>query len=239
MFETLFHNVSAEDKTRAVESIIQHASPRPDFFLMIMLAVAMAAMGVVTDSVVILIGSMLIAPILYPLLSFSLGIVMGDGRLLARSAYTVAKSAVLALVASFIIGAFFTGTDLTKISIVNGSVPTLGFALVAGIAGFAAAFAMIKANLSEMLPGVAISVALVPPLTVAGIGLAHFDWSVFANGFLLFATNVVGIILFAVVVFSLVGFSAKSQVKVAQEAVKEEEREIEKQEAIAAPKGAS
>lgn len=239
MFEALFHTVSAEEKSRAVESIIQRASPRADFFLMIMLASAMAAMSIVTDNLVVLVGSMLIAPILYPLLSFSLGIVMGDARLLGRSAYTVLKSTGLALVASFVIGAFFTGGDLASISIVNGSVPTLAFAIVASIAGFAAAFATTKSTLNETLPGVAISVSLVPPLTVAGIGLAHFEWSIFANGFLLFATNVAGIVLFAVVAFSLFGFSARSQVRAAQEAEREEEKVIRKEEAAASPRPAA
>jgi uncharacterized membrane protein len=150
---------------------------------------------------------------------------------LGRSLYTLVKSVVLALAASFVIGLFFTGTDLSTITIVNGSVPTLAFAVVASIAGFAAAFAMTKANLNEMLPGVAISVALVPPLAVAGIGLSHFDWAIFVNALLLFLTNVVGIVLFATVVFSLMGFAAKR--RAARLAVREEEQEIQQEEKVA------
>ena len=231
MFQNLFNTLTGEQKTNAVENIISHASPRPSFFLMIMLAIAMAAMGVVTDSVVVLIGSMLIAPMLYPLLSFALGIVTSDQRVLGHSLYTLVKSVVLALIASFIIGLFFTGTDLSTITIIANSVPTLAFAVVAGIAGFAAAFAMTKQNLNEMLPGVAISVALVPPLAVAGIGLAHLDWAIFVNALLLFLTNVIGIVLFATVVFSLMGFAQKRRVAV--EAMREDEKEIKQEEKIA------
>ena len=93
---------------------------------------------------------------------------------------------------------------LTAMFAENPGREMLGASVVAAIAGFAAAFAMTKSTLNEMLPGVAIAVALVPPLAVAGIGLAHFDWTIFANAFLLFLTNVIGIVLFAVVVF-LVG----------------------------------
>jgi hypothetical protein len=57
MFQNLFNTLTGEQKTDTVEKVISHASPRPSFFLMIMLAVAMAAMGVITDSVVVLIGS--------------------------------------------------------------------------------------------------------------------------------------------------------------------------------------
>ncbi len=224
MFQTLFRTVTGEQKTDAIEKIISHASPRADFFLMITLAIAMAAMGVITDSVIVLIGSMLIAPMLYPLLSFSLGIVISDQNVLGRSFYTLLKSVALALAASFVIGIFFTGTDLSTIAIVRSSIPSLAFALIAGIAGFAAAFAMTKENLNEMLPGVAIAVALVPPLAVAGIALAHADWTVFVNALLLFLTNVIGIVLFSTVVFSLMGFSTKRHA--ARAAVKEDDKEI-------------
>lgn len=227
MFDVLFNTVSGEEKEKAIENIITHASPRQDFFLMMVLAVAMAAMGVVTDSTIILIGSMLIAPMLYPLLSLSLGIVISDSPVMGRSLYTLAKSTVFALAAAFVIGLFFTGTDLSTIHIVTQSVPKLAFAIVAGIAGFAAAFAMTKPNLNEMLPGVAISVALVPPLAVAGIGLAHFEWGIFAQAFLLFLTNVVGIVLFATVVFSLFNFAAKRKAVV--EAVKKDTKEVKKE----------
>ncbi len=233
MFANLFFGVTEEEKERAVATIVERASPRHEFFLMMALAIAMASMGVLLDSVVVLIGSMLIAPMLYSLLAVSLGIVLADGDLLRRAFTTLGKSVVLAFIAAAVIGLFFTGTDLSTIGIINASVPSLAYAIVAGIAGFAAAFAMTKKNLSEMLPGVAISVSLVPPLAVAGIGLAHFDWGIFVNAFLLFLTNVVGIILFAVVVFSLFGFSVKR--RVAEKAVRAEDKELVHEGVIAPP----
>ena len=231
MFASLFRNVSGEEKEDAIERIIEHASPRQDFFLMITLAVAMAAMGVITESTIVLIGSMLIAPILFPLLSFSLGIVLADTPILGRSLYTLVKSTVLAIIASAVIGVFFTETDLGTIGIIAGSVPTLAYAFVAGIAGFAAAFAMTKENLNETLPGVAISVALVPPLAVAGIGLAHLEWGIFVDAFLLYLTNIAGVVLFSSVAFSLFGFASKR--RAAEKAVKADEKEIRKEETAA------
>lgn len=224
----LLNSVSGGEKEDAIERIIQHASPRPDFFFMIILAIAMATMGVLTGSTIILIGSMLIAPILYPLLSFALGIVTADSTLLNHAGYTLVKSTALSLGTALLIGLFFTSTGAPAIVIISGSIPTLAYAVVAGIAGLAAALAISKENLNEMLPGVAISVALVPPLAVAGVGLAHLEWSVFANAFLLFLTNVVGVTLLASVVFSLLGFATKR--RVAQQAVKEEVKELKTEE---------
>lgn len=221
---TLFSSATEAEKAAAIKRIVEHASPRQSFFLMIMLAIAMATMGVLVDSVVVLIGSMLIAPLLYPLLSLALGVVLADSELMARSFYTLIKAAGFALLAAIIIGVFFPQANLSTIKIISGSVPTLAYAVVAAISGFAAAFAMTKPDLNEMLPGVAIAVALIPPLAVAGVGLAHFDWVVFTNAFLLFLTNVVGIVVSAVVVFSLFNFFSNRHV--ARQAVAEEKMEV-------------
>ena len=226
MFGSLFQNVSEEEKNEAIEGIIQGATPRNDFFLMIMLAVAMAVFGVLLNSIIIIIGSMLVAPILYPLLSLSLGIIASDEKLIGRSVYTIAKSVLLALIAGFIIGFFFSTRDTMSqysLGIVTGA-PSLMYAIVAAIAGFAAAFAVTKPHLSEAFPGVAVSVALVPPLAVAGIALAHFDWVALSNALLLFFVNVIGILFSAMIVFSLFRFAVKRHVT--QEVVKEEEKVI-------------
>lgn len=204
---------------------------------MLTLAVSMAVFGVLLGSTVILIGSMLIAPLLYPLLSLSLGIIASDQKLIARSLYTVVKSVALALAAGFAIGLVFGGATSAMVGsggaeafalyVTVGGASSLIYAVVAAIAGFAAAFAMTKPHLNESLPGVAISVALVPPLAFAGIGLSYFDWTVVSNSLLLFLVNVIGIMFSAMIVFSMFRFAVKK--KVTQEAFKEEEKIIEKE----------
>jgi len=236
MFEALFHNVTESEKNEAIENIIAHASPRQDFFLMLTLSVSMAVFGVLLGSTVILIGSMLIAPILFPLLSLSLGIIVSDQKLIAQAGYTIAKSLGLALAAGFIIGFVFGGSinatsgggiETFALYVTVGGASSLMYAVVAAIAGFAAAFAMTKPHLNASLPGVAIAVALVPPLAFAGIGLSFFDWAVVSNSLLLFLVNVIGIMFSAMIVFSMLRFAVKR--KVAEEAVKEEEKIIKKE----------
>lgn len=230
MFAPLFHNLREEDKNAAIESIIQHASPRPDFFLMLTLAIAMAVFGVLLGSTVILIGSMLIAPLLYPLLSLSLGIIAADEKLIGRSLLTIAQSIGLGLGAGFIIGLLFGGASVSNVStfgLTAGETPAFMYAIVAAIAGFTAAFAITKPHLNETLPGVAIAVALVPPLAVAGVGLAFFDASMVSNALLLFVVNVIGIMFSAMIVFAMLRFSIKK--KVTQRASKEEEKEIQEE----------
>ena len=224
----LFRNVTDADKDAAIEDIIEHATPRSDFFLMLILSVSMAAFGVLLGSPVILIGSMLIAPLLYPLLSLALGITIADEKLIGRSVYTLIRSFGFALAAGAIIGFLFSAQDdAVPFALVVGESASLMYAVVAAIAGFAAAFAMTKPHLNETLPGVAISVSLVPPLAVAGVALPMLNWSVFSDALLLFVVNMIGIIFSAMVVFALMRFSAKG--KVAQEVVKREEVLIAKE----------
>ncbi len=235
MLEALFHNVSEAEKNEAIEAIVQHASPRQDFFLMLTLSVSMAVFGVLLESTVILIGSMLIAPLLYPLLSLSLGVIVSDTRLIGSSVYTIGKSVGLSLAAGFLIGLLFggeAGVESSALYVAAGGASSLMYAVVAVIAGLAAAFATTKPHLNETLPGVAISVALVPPLAFAGLGLSFFDWGVVSNSLLLFFVNVIGIMFSAMIVFSLFRFAVKK--KVTEEAVKEEEKVIRKEAEAAA-----
>lgn len=226
LFQGLFSTATEKEKEDAIQAIIEHASPRSSFFLMMTLSISMAIFGVLLDSTIILIGSMLVAPVLYPLLSLGLGIIMPDETLIGRSLLTLAKSTGLALIVGFVIGVLFAGSTSDSISIVHliGSQPSIMYAIVAAIAGFAGAYAMTRSHLNETIPGVAIAVALVPPLAVAGVGLSKFDWAIASNALVLFIVNAAGITFSSVLVFALFGFSHKK--KVEQQVVKQEEKVV-------------
>lgn len=232
MLEALFHNITESEKDQAIENIIQHATPRQDFFFMLALSIAMAAFGILLGSTVILIGSMLIAPLLFPLLSLALGIIVADEKLIGRSVATIFESIGYALAAAFLIGILFSDRDLIAYPFgVTDAPSSLMYTVVAAIAGLAAAFAMTKPHLNETLPGVAISVALVPPLAGAGVALSTFNWPVFSNALLLFVVNVIGVVFSAMLVFALLRFSVKRTVT--KEIVKEEQKVIEKEQKLA------
>lgn len=230
MFNNIFSNVTESEKNDAIQGIIEHATPRHDFFVMLILSVSMASFAVLLNNVTVLIGSMLIAPLLYPLLSLSLGIITADSKLISRSVFTVVKSVTFAIAAGFVIGLLFSTHNIVFntpfINSIDGPSPLL-YAVVAAIAGLAAAFAIVKPRLNDTLPGVAISVALVPPLAVAGVALSSIDWPVFSNAFLLFCVNVVGILFSAMVVFALFRFSFKKSVT--EKIVKQEETVVKQE----------
>jgi uncharacterized hydrophobic protein (TIGR00271 family) len=225
-----FRNVTEKEKDDAIQGIIQHASPRADFFLMMILSISMAVFGVILNNTIVLIGSMLIAPLLYCLLSLALGIIDADQKLILRSLYTLIKCVGLGLAAGILIGFFFAPRDVEMMFPLGGAsaVPSsLGYVIVAAIAGFAAAFAMTKPHLNETLPGVAISVALVPPLAVAGVGLSILNWDVVSSALLLFLVNVVGVLFSAMIVFSMLQFSVKK--RLAQEVLKKDDIAVKKE----------
>ena len=222
MLEALFRNVTEAEKDAAVANVIERAAPHQDFFLMLVLSVAMAALGFLLGSTVIVVAGMLIAPLLYPILALALGLVVADQRLVVRSFYALGTSAAFALAAGFTIGFLFSAHAAAPLLPFGSSSPSpLLYALVAAAAGFALALAVAKPRLNETLPGVAVSVSLVPPLAAAGVALALADWSAFGYAMFLFAANTISVVFSAAIVFALFRFAVKGIV--AQEAASRQE----------------
>lgn len=81
--------------------------------------------------------------------------------------------------------------------------------IIAILAGFAASFALVKPQLNETLPGIAISVAIIPPLAVTGIGIANLNLLLISGSFLLFLVNLIGVVFASMITFSLMNFYAQ------------------------------
>ncbi len=228
---TLFSSLTEQDKTDAVKRLIEESTPRDDYFLMILLSITMAAFGLLMNSEAIVIGSMLIAPLLSPILSISLGIVMADSKLIYRSVFTLIKSLAWAIPAAAIVTLLFSsqaelGNGLNE-AILSRTEPSILYIAVAVISGLAASFALIKPQLSAKLPGVAISVAIIPPIAVTGIGLARLDWVMMSDSFILFVLNVISIVFASMIVFSLMNLFLKRPV--AERALEKEDNQLKKE----------
>lgn len=222
------NTLSEADKSKAVEKLITDSTPDFDFFLLMTLSILMATFGVLIDSVAVIIGSMLIAPLLSPILSFSLGIVMSDSKLISRSFYTVVKSFVVGVIAAALATLLFSSSD----SGIPGEVasriePSLVYFFVAVIAGFAVSYSLVRPDLNATLPGIAVAVALIPPLAVVGFGIAKFEWAIVSGSFVLFLINVIGIIFASTLSFSLMNLYVKR--KVAEKTIKNEEKRLEEE----------
>ncbi len=170
---------------------------------------------------------MLIAPMLYPLLSLSLGIIMSDFKLISRSFYTVVKSLIFAgLAAAFATWLFSSQLPELPPLIDSMTQPTLPYVVIAIVAGLAGSFALVKPQLNETLPGIAISVALIPPMATVGIGVARFDWAIISGSLLLFMVNAIGVVFASMITFSLMNFYVKRDK--AQETIKKEDQKVKR-----------
>jgi uncharacterized hydrophobic protein (TIGR00271 family) len=200
-------------------SMVRSSIPSFGFFFMLGLASAIATFGLIANSAPAIIGAMIIAPLMSPILSLSYGLVTFDRRLITLSIITVATGTVLVVAIAFTSSVLF-GLRITGSEILSRTSPTLLDLGVALAAGGAAAFSQTRQSIANSIAGVAIAVALVPPLAVSGIGLALGrtatsetgaslgEFGLFGGGvdiatgaFILFLTNLLGIVAVAMLVF--------------------------------------
>lgn len=224
---TLFNTITSEEKEGVVKKLITHSTPSQNFYLMIILAVAMASLGLLLGNIAIIIGSMLISPMLYAFLSMSLGFSMSDRPLIMRSLFTIAKATAMGVVVSLIITLFTASAEAT-VSNISLIIPSLPYGVVAFIAGFAAAFTITKPELNETLPGVAVAVTIIPPIANVGIGIATLHWALVRDSLSLFILNVVAISAGSLIVFLLMNTYAKKSL--ANQTLKQEEKNIKETE---------
>jgi uncharacterized hydrophobic protein (TIGR00271 family) len=231
MIARLFNSLSETEKTEAVKDLIQDSTARPEFFLMTGLSVVMATVGLLMNNAAVIIGSMLIAPILSPILSLSMGIVMADFQIAARSFRTLLVASGVSIGIAAVSTLFFPMSLELGDEVLSRTDPSLAYLTIAVVAGIAASFARAKPDMSESIPGIAISVALIPPLAVMGVGIARLNWEVASGSFLLFVMNVIGIVFASMIIFSLMNLYAKRNI--ASRAVASVEKQLAKEKADA------
>ncbi len=193
-------------ETRAVplpslnRSLWRSAESSSNYYLLLFFSGTIATLGLLSNSSATVIGAMIVAPLMGPIEGMSFAIVMANRRLLKRASLSLVLGALLTIVTAAIISNV-VGIDSLTAEISARTRPTLidlGVALAAGATG---ALAKSRRGISDALPGVAIAVALVPPLSVVGVGIAFASWQVFSGALLLFLTNLAGIIFSGGLVF--------------------------------------
>lgn len=228
LFSGLFSNTTQSEKSQAVRQLIEHSSPRASFFFMIVLAIAMATSAVLLNSEIVLIASMLVAPMLYPVLALAMGISTGNTPAMSRSILTLLKSIGLAVLISVIITLLFKPANFDVDTGILGHYfePEMYFLsfLVAVAAGLAGSYSLIKSELSETIPGVAIAGEFIGPLAVMGVSLSHLEFDIARSAGILFLMNTSGIVLSSLLVFSLFHFYNKQEV--IEKAIEEDNREL-------------
>ena len=179
------------------------------WWVMLLLSVAIATFGIIQDSTAVVIGAMLIAPLMTPILGSAAGIVNAwQGRIVSSMALVVTGvGASIGL--AFIIGQWVPAIVPLEVNtqVTSRISPNIVDMLIALAAGAAGAYANVDKRVSASIAGVAIAVALVPPLGVVGLNLEAGLISDAFGAFLLFLTNFVSIVLAATGVFFLTGYA--------------------------------
>jgi len=177
------------------------------YLVLMVLSTMLATVGLYLSSASVIIGAMLLAPLMSPIVSLSMGILRGNIELFKNSIGKIVIGVLIALLSSALITFLFPYKPITDEMLARLN-PTLLDLAVAIISGIAAAYSKSFREIIQSLAGVAIAVALVPPLAVAGIGIGRTDFHFFYQAFLLFSTNLIGIIIAATFTFRVLGYSA-------------------------------
>ncbi|WP_102797426.1 TIGR00341 family protein [Bowmanella denitrificans] len=202
----LFHHASEDEFRELFRSLRENAIASPAFNVLMVLSVLLAVTGLFADSAPVIIGAMILAPLMAPIISLAMGLARADSGLLQNAIKTLSGGIVLALFCAVLVTWLMPLSTLTS-EMRARLTPTLldlGVAVISGIAG---AYANAKEEVAKSLAGVAIAVALVPPLSVVGIGLGWGDLAMAGGAMLLFTTNLVGIALAAALTFLVLGFA--------------------------------
>lgn len=187
-------------------SLRENAMTSATFLTLMALSTMLATVGLFANSAPVIIGAMILAPLMAPIISLAMGTVRQDQSLLTQSGKTLLFGLLLALFSGSMTALVIPLDSMTNemAARISPNLLDLGVAIISGIA---AAYANSRTEVAKSLAGVAIAVALVPPLATTGIALAWFDVDMIAGSFLLFLTNLSGIVLAAAITFSWLGFS--------------------------------
>ncbi|MDI9976014.1 TIGR00341 family protein [Rhodococcus sp. IEGM 1307] len=190
-------------------SVGDRDAKRSAFWVMLTLSAVIAVAGVVGDSTATVIGAMIVAPLSTPILGVGLGITTGNGRLIGHSLFYVLAGIALVVVLGMAFAQVLPNPSsvLTNSQVTGRTSPTLMDLAAALATGLVGAVAVARKDVGDVLPGVAIAISLVPPLAVVGVCLGSGAPSLAVGAFVLFASNVVAMVITATAVLVAAGYA--------------------------------
>ncbi len=197
--------LTLEEREEAAQSIMAGADPTVDFFILILLSAGIATYGLLQNSGAVIIGAMLVAPLMSPIVAMAMSMVQGKVKNLGVAAQSTAQGVLLAIAVGAVL-TFFSPIKNPTNEIMARVSPNLLDLSIAFLSGAAGAYAMSRKSIASALPGVSIAVALVPPLAVVGFGFASADLNIAFGALLLFFTNLIAIVFAASLVFIALDF---------------------------------
>jgi uncharacterized hydrophobic protein (TIGR00271 family) len=195
------HKEKKDIESRSVYEEIEHgARPTPDYWVLTLFSCIIATLGLIQNSSAVIIGAMIIAPLMGPIMGLSMGTVWGEIRLFWRSLKAILISLVLSVLISAAISVI-AQIEILPMEVLSRTTPNLYDLGIALACGWVGAYAICAGRISSALPGVAISVALMPPLCTIGICVGKLNFTAAGGAFILYLTNLLAISFAACLVF--------------------------------------
>jgi len=215
LWEMAFHTLptlSVSERAEVYAQMRHSARAGVDFYVLIIIASAIATFGLFQNSAAVIIGAMLVAPLMSPIVAIAQGIVQGNLRMMRKGISSTLKGTTVSVGVATVFTLFAPAVAITD-QILARTQPTLLDLGIGLAAGAAAAYGVSRKSVAAALPGVAIAVALVPPLCVVGYGIGSNQFDVALGSGLLYLTNLVAIVLVAAVIFLLLGFYPRQEAR--------------------------
>jgi uncharacterized hydrophobic protein (TIGR00271 family) len=200
------HVVGDVDHDQVLARVHEESGWTGRYAFLIVISAGISILGLLLPSSAVLIGAMLISPLMMPIIGLGFGIATFDWTEIRRAASALAIGSVAAVALS---AAFVAISPLQTVTteIALRTKPNLYDLLVAFLSAIAGVYALVRGR-GDTVVGVAIAIALMPPLAVVGFGIATLNQTVFTGALLLFLTNLVTIALTAALGARLYRFGA-------------------------------
>jgi len=196
--------VGGVDHPAVLKQIAEDSGWSGRFAFLLLIAASLSLLGLLMSSAAVLIGAMLLSPLMMPIIGLGFGIATLDFREIKRTAFALGVGSAISVLLSVVLVSISPVQTITS-EIAARTQPTLFDLLVALLSAVAGAYALVRGRGGTVV-GVAIAIALMPPLVVVGFGIATWNWTVFAGSLLLFLTNAITIALTAALVARAYGF---------------------------------
>ncbi|MFC3229438.1 DUF389 domain-containing protein [Marinibaculum pumilum] len=209
------------------QQMLEGAAPRFGYLALLVLSSVIATLGLIANSAPAIIGAMIVAPLMMPIVSLSYGLASLDRRIIALAAASILVGLGIVLAVAYL-GVVLVGSRIAGDEILSRTAPTLLDYGIALAAGCAAAVANARPSIANSIAGVAIAVSLVPPLAVCGITLGLGEQAISSTGvaigridamqdsgydlaggaFLLFLANLQAIVAIGTITFLAQGYGS-------------------------------
>lgn len=193
-----------------LDQVHEEIQLRSSYIMLLVFSTIIATLGLLINSTAVVIGAMLIAPLFWPIMGVTLSLFTTQRHMARHAARSIVVSVLVVLVVSAVLAWLtpFSGISDEIRARLSPTILDLFIALASSVIGV---MALYYPRISSTATGVAISISLLPPLAVSGIGIALMDWEIFWRSFLLFGTNIGAMVFAGIITLYVLRFRPRAK----------------------------